>query len=58
MDWPQITYIVLLAIVVGIDLAKDGEPRGGRHNFITTLISAAIVSWLLWAGGFWRGGAC
>jgi len=56
MDWPQITWIVLAAIGLGIDLSRDGREKEGRHNFIATLIGTGLMAWLLWAGGFFGGG--
>ena len=51
MGWPQITMIVLIALGVGISLAKHGEPRG-NHSFGASLFSAALSVGLLYAGGF------
>jgi hypothetical protein len=58
MEWPQITYIVLVCMGLGLTLAMDGQPRTGRHNFILSLLAAAIGFWIIWSGGFFSGGAC
>ena len=52
--WPQYTYIGLIIFGLGIGLAKHGQPRG-PHNIVTDLIAAALVFWLLIAGGFFQG---
>jgi hypothetical protein len=53
MEWPQITYIVLLAATGGLVLAKQGEPRE-PYNFWMWLLSCAIVLPLLYFGGFFK----
>ncbi len=52
MGLPQITFIVLLAIDLGIAMAKHGQPRKGQHNFIASLVASAILLFLVWRGGF------
>lgn len=52
MHAPQFIYIVLVALNVGIDLAKDGEPKKGNYNAIGSLIASALIMALLWWGGF------
>jgi hypothetical protein len=51
MGVPQICYIVIITLGLGISLAKHGEPQGD-YNFFTTLIAAAIQIGLLILGGF------
>jgi hypothetical protein len=53
MGVPQICYIVIITLGLGISLAKHGEPQGD-YNFFTTLIGAAIQIGLLILGGFFR----
>lgn len=51
MQWPQITWIFLAAMSLGIAIAKHGQPRtlfSGWHTTIRLLVMAL----LLWAGGF------
>ncbi|MEO8118018.1 MAG: transglycosylase SLT domain-containing protein, partial [Rhodoferax sp.] len=52
MHWPQITWIVLAALSLGVVLAKNGQPRISRHSVFSTLIEIAIFGTLLWYGGF------
>lgn len=51
MGWPQITYIALTCLGLGITAAKHGESRG-KHNFFASAVASALVLALLWAGGF------
>lgn len=48
---PQIIYLVLSGIGLGVTLAKSGEPSG-KYNFWTTLVSTIISLGLLLWGGF------
>ena len=54
MGIPQICLIVLIALGLGISLAKHGEPRDDTYNFFTTLISSLIYVGLLILGGFFK----
>ena len=49
---PQIIMLFLLAMSLGIDLAKHGQPREGKHNAVGGLVGVAIQLTLLWFGGF------
>ena len=52
MGWPQITYLVLLGLSLGISMARHGSPRTDRHNFWIALIAESLLLGLLWVGGF------
>lgn len=49
---PQIIFLVLSAMSLGISLAMDGKPRAGKYSFLVTLISQAIGIGLVYWGGF------
>ena len=49
---PQIILIAWYVLSLGVTLAKHGEPRDGKYNFLTNLIITAIVFLILWWGGF------
>lgn len=51
---PQIIYITLAAMGLGIDLIKHGETKSGKHNVVTTLIAQILVLGLLYWGGFFK----
>lgn len=46
-----IAYLMLMAVSVGIHLARHGEPRKDNYNFWTATITAAIELGLLWGMG-------
>jgi len=52
MGWPQITYIVLFCIGVGMELERHGKPKEGHYNVWSALLGGLFVLWLLYAGGF------
>lgn len=54
MGIPQICFIVLIALGLGISLAKHGEPRNDTYNFFSTLIGSLIYVGLLILGGFFK----
>lgn len=50
---PQIIYLILLFIGIGIDVQRHGEPKKpGTHNFWGDIIIAALGFGLLYWGGF------
>lgn len=51
---PQIIILIMFAMNLGIELAKHGEPREGKHNAVGGLIGVAINLALLWWGGFFE----
>ena len=53
MHAPQIIMIAILAISIGTNLSRHGEPQTGNHNIVHTIIGAAISVAILWWGGFW-----
>ncbi|KHS67332.1 lytic murein transglycosylase [Pectobacterium brasiliense] len=52
MNWPQITWIVLVSLGLGMTLMKHGEPRTDKHSAWWALFGALATAWLLWCGGF------
>lgn len=54
MGIPQICYIVIIALGLGITLAKHGEPKEDNYNFFTALFGAFIQVGLLILGGFFK----
>lgn len=48
---PQIIWIVLAAIGLGISIVKHGESRG-PHNMWAAIIGTPLVAALLYWGGF------
>jgi len=52
--WPQYMCLALFMVGLGFGLAQHGKERA-PHNFVTDLISTALVIFLLSMGGFFRG---
>lgn len=52
MNWPQITWIALVSLGLGMTLMKHGEPRTDKHSFWWALFGALATAWLLWCGDF------
>jgi hypothetical protein len=52
MDWPQITYIALIASGLTKALILHGQPQKPKHNFWASLIASAILIFILYSGGF------
>lgn len=48
---PQIIWIVLAAMGLGISIVKHGESRG-PHNMWAAIIGTPLVAALLYWGGF------
>lgn len=50
---PQLIYIIITALSLGINMTYHGKPKTGKENFFMVLISQAIMfSLLLWGGFF------
>lgn len=54
MNWPQITWIVLMAAGLLISANSHGKPKTGTHNFWAVLTSAVIQFALVYCGGFFK----
>lgn len=52
MKFCQIAIIVLYGMALGAHLFKHGEPKEGKYNFWSALLSFAIYMILLTKGGF------
>lgn len=52
MGIPQIIYIILLAMNLGVALAKHGQPKNTNYNFVAQLIAVIIEAGVLYWGGF------
>lgn len=52
MEWPQLVYLGMVFLSMGMALGKHGEPMTGKYNFFTTVISGILQILILKAGGF------
>jgi hypothetical protein len=51
LHWPQITYLALSMLGLGVTMAKHGESKG-EYNVLASLIVSIILIWILGCGGF------
>jgi hypothetical protein len=51
--WPQITYLCLAFLGLGIVAANHGKPQG-KYSIWTSLFAFAITFTLLYFGGFFN----
>jgi hypothetical protein len=52
MGAPQIIVVVLMALGAGLHLAKHGERKDERYNFVSDCIGSCVLLGLLYWGGF------
>ena len=53
MKAPQIIMIIIMAMNLGINLVKNGEPKNETYSFPLSLVSAVVnVGLLIWGGFF------
>ena len=52
MIFCKIMVVILMAMSLGMHLAKHGEPRTGKYNFWAELFGSTVTLALLWGGGF------
>jgi hypothetical protein len=50
--WPQIVYLILFLIGLGIAIERHGKEKTGKENFLTTFISGIAILYLLYMGHF------
>lgn len=53
-QWPQVIWCALALLGLGIHIAKNGEPTGGRYSGWVRFIAVAITATILWCGGFFH----
>jgi len=51
---PQIIWLAIALLSLGIELAKHGERKTDRHNFFLTLLATVLELVILSYGGFFR----
>lgn len=49
---PQVIYLALMGLSLGVEMTKHGQPKTGKHNFGVMLIALAIQIALMRWGGF------
>ena len=49
---PQLIYLALAFMDIGVETVKHGEPKDGIHNFWATVMARTLMIGLLYWGGF------
>jgi hypothetical protein len=49
---PQVVYLILFFLGLGICLERHGKPKTGEYNFLIDLSGGLIALGLLYWGGF------
>ncbi len=52
--WPQIAWIMLVFLSLGVSLGKHGQPYDRPLSFWWALGNSAVWSFIAWAGGFFE----
>lgn len=52
LNAPQIIYLFLVILGLGICLERHGKPKTGEYNFFVDLFSAVLAFGLLYWGNF------
>lgn len=50
--WPQIIYLLLIALGLGVWLSQYGKPNTGKHGMETPLATIITLALLYWGGFF------
>ena len=52
IEWPQLVWIILTCISLGMAMMQHGKPKEGRYNAWEAVLCLAIAVPLLYWGGF------
>jgi fumarate reductase subunit D len=55
LHWPQITYLLLVALSLWIGVGRHGTMKTGKHDARADIVRIAVGAWLLYQGGFFAG---
>lgn len=53
--WPQLVWITLALVGVGIAIEQHGKPRTGKHNMWSSIVAFILAWFTLYFGGFFAG---
>lgn len=56
MKWPQYIVLCWIFVELGYKFALNGQPRTGEYSGVASLIVYGLLVWLLYMGGFFKGG--
>ncbi|WP_172453037.1 hypothetical protein [Xanthomonas arboricola] len=49
---PQLIYLALAMLGIGLEIARHGEPKTGHHDAVSSIVATFLIIALLWWGGF------
>jgi len=52
LEAPQIVYIAITMLGLGVSLAQHGNPKKGKESFTVSLAANSITIGILYWGGF------
>jgi hypothetical protein len=52
LEWPQITYLLLILLTLMIDSYKHKKPKTGFYDIWITIPAVLISLYIHYAGGF------
>ena len=55
MGWPQIIWVCMAGIGLGVHIAKHGEPNVQKFHAGAKLVYVLLMAGLLYWGGFFDG---
>ena len=55
MGWPQVIWVCMAGIGLGIHIAKHGEPNVQKFHAGAKLVYVLLMAGLLYWGGFFDG---
>jgi hypothetical protein len=54
MKLPQIIFLAILMLGLGVDMERHGQEKTGKYNFWTSVVSFGIIIGILYWGGFFN----
>ena len=51
---PQLIYLGLTMIGLGMIISKHGQPKEGNHNAWSSIIASIVIGYVLYLGGFFN----
>ena len=52
---PQLVYLAMSLMGMGLAMARHGQPKTGKNNFWSDIFITAIIFYILYSGGFFDG---
>lgn len=52
--WPQFVYAALLVLGIGLEMGRNGKPKTGNHDLVSSILATAFIVSILYYGGFFK----